>query len=403
MLNARSINAAVKAVTRPDAKASGGGEASSTKPAGQGASPPAPSGASKPVQRSDAEARYFAAAKSATDIAAATGLADRAKAAAKVGAATASTYAQVYERRMRRAPASGVTAEDLLRGVSRASWHSTRAAIMHHLAKEAAAAKAKQEAAFKAGNVPAATAWAQERLAIATIARDAMALDAPTERRKRLTKKETVPSDPDWRARVFEAATKAQKPGVAVLWATGCRPAEIATGVDVSSFEKDGKTFIRIDIPGAKVGEHSGQPQRHIIIDAASDPGSALLSVLGTAKRMTITRNADVLNNDFSRIRKRLRKTGGADWQVAPYSMRHQMSADAKVHFAEILNEDEAMDAVATLLGHRVTRSQGRYGHPSQAKGGTGLVSVTATHAIKPTHSDKPSRARAAPRPRSDP
>jgi len=336
----------------------------------KGAGAPFPAAASKP--RSEAEVRYFAAAKSATDVAAETDLAERAK--AKVGAATAATYAEVYARQMRRAPDADVTAAHLLKGVSRASWHGTRAAIMHHLAKEAAAAKRKQEAAYKAGALHEATQWAVEREALAIVARDAMAMDAPTERRPRQTKRSTVPTDPDWRAKVFEAATEAQKPGIAVLWASGCRPAEVESGVDVHVFEKDGRRMVCIDVPGAKVTEKSGQPRRRIIIDAASDPGSALISVMGDVDRMTIKRGAAVLNNDFARIRKRLKATGGADWQVAPYSMRHQMSADAKVHFAqEMPDEDAAVDAVATLLGHRVTRSQGRYGHPSQAKGGPAL------------------------------
>lgn len=189
-----------------------------------------------------------------------------------------------------------------------------------------------------------------------------------------------------------------------MLWATGCRPAEVESGVDVRIYEKEGRRLICIDVPGAKVTEKSGQPRRRIVLDGASDPGSALISIMGDADRMTIQRGAAVLNNDFSRIRKRLKKTGGADWQVSPYSMRHQMSADAKVHFAEAMpDEDAAVDAVATLLGHRVTRSQGRYGHPSQAKGGTGLIGVRATHEVKKTGSKPPSRdAQPTARPRSD-
>lgn len=367
----------------------------------EGAKTPPPAAMSKP--RSEAEKRYFAAAKYATDLAAGVQLVERG--AAKVSAATAETYAAVYARRLKNAPKKGATAEDLLRGVSRASWHSTRAAIMHHLAKEAREAKAGQEKAYKAGDIDAATAWAMSRASFAKTAADLMAMDAPKERRKRLTKRATVPTDPDWRATVFEAATEAQRPGVAVLWATGCRPAEVESGVDVHVFEKDGRRMVCIDVPGAKVTEKSGQPRRRIIIDAASDPGSALISVMGDADRMTIKRGAAVLNNDFARIRKRLKATGGADWQVAPYSMRHQMSADAKAHFAETMaDEDAAVDAVATLLGHLVTRSQGRYGHPSQAKGGTGLIGVSATHAVKKTGSPAPEKsARPAAKPRSDP
>lgn len=336
---------------------------------------------SSPRQPSKIEERYFGIAKMATAAAAETDLVTRAK--AQVSDATAATYAEVYARRLKRSSQGTVTAAALLEGVSRASWHGTRAAIMYRLAHDASTAKANAEAAFKAGNLKIATAWAERRYLLATIAKDVMKFSAPIERRKRQTKRATIPTDPDWRAKAFEVATYAQKAGVALLWASGCRPAEVESGVDVTLIEEEGRRLLRIDVPGAKVGEYSGQPKRVITIDANSDPGSALLSVMGELISITIRRKAAVLNNDFSRIRERMKRTGGADWSISPYSMRHQMSADAKVHFAEIFNEDEAVDSVATLLGHRVTRSQGRYGHPSQAKGGGGLVAVTATYEIK--------------------
>lgn len=320
----------------------------------------------------------------------------RAKEAANISATTAETYAATYARRKAVVEKGG----ELMKGVSRASWHSVRAAVMHGLALEAARAKSMQEKAYSSDDLDAAIAWAQRRRLLVDVATATGAAEPPKERKPRQTKRATLPDDPDWRQRVYDAATKAQKPGVAVAWASGCRPAELETGVDVTLSEG----LLHIDVPGRKVTEYSGQPQRCITIDPNSAPGRALLEILNGKTQMTVRRGAAVFNNDFSRIRERLRKTGGVIWSVSPYSMRHQMSADAKIHFKEILNEDEAIDAVASLLGHRVTRSQERYGHPSQAKGGGGLVAVKATHEIKENRAEfKRNPVPAAPRPRSDP
>lgn len=413
VLSARSINAGVKAVTaQPDApkptKAAPAAQAAEgavrrpvTAPvqerAGEGAVPPPPA-STKPATRQE---KYFAYVAETTRRASEPGvdLVKRAKEAGKISAASAEVYAATYARRKAVVEKGG----ELMRGVSRASWHATRAAVMHGLAIEAAEAKAAQEAAYKSGDLEEAIVWAKRRRAMVETAAAVMAAEKPEERKKRRTKRETVPTDPRWRERVFEAATPKQKKGVAVLWATGCRPAEIEAGVDVT---REGDV-LHIDVPGKKITEHSGQPHRRITIRADSDPGAALIGLMEGETVMHVQRKAVVLNNDFLRIRERLRKTGGADWAVSPYSMRHQMSADAKAHFGEILDEDAAIDTVASLMGHRVTRSQDRYGHPKQSKGGGGaILAVEATYEIKqskaPRKAIKNQRGPAAPS-RSDP
>lgn len=408
ILNAASMAKNVRAITsQPDAP-----KPTKAAPAAQAAegaerrpvTAPVPERAGEravaPPQPATRQEKYFAYVAETTRRASEPGvdLVKRAKEAGKISAASAEVYAATYARRKAVVEKGG----ELMRGVSRASWHATRAAVMHGLSIEAAEAKAEQEAAFKSGDLEGAIVWAQRRRRMVDTATSVMASEQPEERRKRKTKRETVPSDPGWRARVFEAATPNQKRGVAVLWATGCRPAEIESGVDVTH---DGDV-LHIDVPGKKVTEHSGQPHRRITIRADSEPGLALVGLLDGENAMTVKRKAVVLNNDFARIRARLQKTGGADWAISPYSMRHQMSADAKTHFADILDEDAAVDAVASLLGHRVTRSQERYGHPKQSKGGGGaVVAVEATYEIKQSRgaSIKRQRGRPAPSRPSDP
>ena len=113
--------------------------------------------------------------------------------------------------------------------------------------------------------------------------------------------RKTLPKSADWLSRAYEAATDAQKPAVAVLWASGCRPAEIAMGVDVS--KRKGGVLV-IEIPGAKVKDDAGQPRRSIAIKADSDAGKALLDVMGEKDRMTIIFSFAVLSSfldDYAR------------------------------------------------------------------------------------------------------
>lgn len=366
--------------------------------------------AEKPVEQSAAQqaprdketAQYFAYVAETTRRADAEGikLADRAKAAKAVSPETAATYAKISERRHRAVATKG---GHIMDGVSRASWHATRAALMHCIAVEAHEAKRLQEAAWKAGNKREAANQAVLRRQIVERAEVVMSAEQPEAKKKRQTKRETLPGDPAWREVVYRHATPEQRPGVAVVWATGCRPAELADGVDITIEDEDGTRVIHCDIPGKKVTLHSGQPHRRITILADSPQGRALVEILDQETTKTITRNAKVLNNDFARIRARMARKEGIHWDAAPYTMRHQMAADAKRYFRSFMGEDEAKEAVAKTLGHRVTRSQERYGHPRDATdSGSAIVSVSATHGIKKSRGEiEPQRA-AAPLPRSD-
>lgn len=358
--------------------------------------------AAQQVPKDEYEVKYFAYVAETTKRAAADkiGLVDRAKAAKAVSTETAATYAKISERRYK---AVAVKGGNIMDGVSRASWHPTRAALMHCIAVEAHDAKARQEAAWKAGNRQLAAKMANLRRELVERAEAIMSAEQPEVRKKRQTKRETLPGNPAWREVVYRHATPEQRPSVAVVWATGCRPAELADGVDITIEDEGGTRVIHCDIPGKKVSEYSGQPHRRITIFADSPQGRALAEILGKETTRTITRNAKILNNDFARIRARMARKEGIHWDAAPYTMRHQMAADAKAYFRSFMSEDEAKEVVAKTLGHRVTRSQERYGHPRDATGaGSAIVSVSATHEIKKSRGEiEPQRA-AAPLPRSD-
>jgi integrase len=295
------------------------------------------------------------------------GLVERIKAGGEVSEDTAETYAATTRRRIDLdAPGGG----RLMEGVSAASWHATRAALLWGAARAWHKAMRDQDAAQKAGDMAGAMTHARRALA-ATVAIEAVeAAERPAPTKRRASKRATLPAAEGWQRRVFDGATPAQRPAVALLWATGCRPAEIEKGVDVGR-DRQGRLIVRI--PGAKVhdGHGAGQPVRLLMIDEASPAGAALAAMLGDAPRMTVQRSATRLNKDFEAIRRRV---GGT---ASPYSMRHQVAADLKA----------VMEAenVAAALGHRVTRSQARYGSTRQAKGGAAIMAAQATHPVKET------------------
>lgn len=309
----------------------------------------------------------FALVKTAREMGTKSKLGDRAKAGDGVSDKTAKTYAATVTRRM---DLSGQGGGLLMAGVSASSWHATRAALTWGAARAWRDETQASDKAQRAGDIAAAIAHARRAIEAARAVKSVEAAERPTQTQKRKSKRATLPRAPGWQGRVLEAATLTQKPAVAVLWATGCRPAEIEQGVDVFRDDK-GRMIVRI--PGAKIheGHGAGQPFRHLLIDESTEAGAALAAILGDAKKITVQRGAARLNKDFASIRDRI---GGS---AAPYSMRHQAAAELK----KTMEPKE----VAAALGHRVTRSQSRYGAVKQAKGGGAIKAARATYPVKET------------------
>ena len=323
----------------------------------------------------------YAMVKATAEIARDLGVVDRARAAQTVSEKTSRTYERAAARRIdMRSPELG----QLMDGVSARSWHATRAALLHVAATRYVELRRACDQAQKDGDLErAARAAVLARRAVDVIRRVENA-ERPELDRKRATKRGSLPKAMDWQARIWDAATPVQRPAVAVLWASGCRPAELEAGVDVIRRDRpDGRILIELRIPGAKVTGHSGQPMRHIAIDGKSPQGAALLAALDGRMSMTIQRGARRLNADFADLRSR---TG---LKVSPYSMRHQVAANLKAQFGS-----NKAEKVAEAMGHVTTRSQSRYGSTRQAQqSGSGVLAVRA---IRPVKETRPGR-RAAP------
>lgn len=199
------------------------------------------------------------------------------------------------------------------------------------------------------------------------------------------SKKHLVPKLPaDWRQRVF-AATETSRPAsmlrksVALLWITGCRPAEIEKGVSVYA---QGQHLI-VHITGAKVGiidngvtkSQRGIEGRKLKISANQNEASELLFKLANdaGGKILVKYDAVALSNKVSEAAKKaLKKKGNG---VSPYCYRHAMGSDLK--------SCDAIDDVtrAQVMGHLSVESLARYGRRRRGGGGPSPVQAVRTTA----------------------
>lgn len=243
----------------------------------------------------------------------------------------------------------------LMEGVTAASWHTVRAAVLHQLAEEYR--RWRKVGDKEPDFAKAVEAAKRARRAVLAFERVAKMERPPREPAPSRSKGRTLPAL-SWQEQVMASATVKQKPFIALMWATGCRPAEIERGVTVRRVHGG----IEIEIPGAKVTATNGQPRRRILIDARSPAGMHLGIALGARQEIEMSRKAKRIGNDFADIRRR---TGLA--AVSAYSFRHQVSADLKAAGVE-------KNAIAQVLGHASERTQGRYGRPSRGQAGGGII-----------------------------
>lgn len=181
----------------------------------------------------------------------------------------------------------------------------------------------------------------------------------------------------DWRDQLFAVATSIELPPVIILALTGCRPGELATGVQV---ETQGDQLL-LTILGSKVSENNGQPIRKILLDPAH-PWVKLLKVCCAGQEAVIT--VCFPEAKLNRLLTRLAKTAMArspafgsawDYRISAYSFRHQVAADLKALGA-------ASSRIAEVLGHRSERTQTCYGqsHQGRAGGVSPIIGVSATY-----------------------
>ncbi|MFM0480746.1 site-specific integrase [Paraburkholderia strydomiana] len=210
---------------------------------------------------------------------------------------------------------------------------------------------------------------------------------------------------PEWRESIWLAASTSEwqqsrpqlMPALAVLWLTGCRPAELEHGIELLA----GRSELVVKITGAKCvdadGRMRGQPARHIgfNIDAAANPALRFLHVLAGQNvvdgigRLTITHDKDYLYNSVVALGKnafpKLRT------RISPYCFRHQIASDLK---AATSDREITLEQAAKIMGHLSDYSIGVYGNAIHGRRGRSrriqVPFVSATRPVK--HSPKVDR-----------
>ncbi|VWC89020.1 hypothetical protein BLA50215_01757 [Burkholderia lata] len=216
------------------------------------------------------------------------------------------------------------------------------------------------------------------------------------------TKKPALKSLPaTWREDMWERASQPEwrqsRPqllsALALLWLTGCRPAEIERGVQIGL---RGNLLV-IEVAGAKCidagNRDRGQPKRHygFKIDMEAHPALMFLSALAATNtingtgRCWITHDADYLYNSVVALGKsvfpKLRT------RVSPYCFRHQVASDLKA------DPDVLLEDAAKFMGHLSDYSIGKYGHAVHGRKGVGRVKALAVQTSRPIkHSAKVDR-----------
>lgn len=210
---------------------------------------------------------------------------------------------------------------------------------------------------------------------------------------------------PDWRESVWQAAStpewRQSRPqliqALAVLWITGCRPAELEQGIELLAARRE----LVVKITGAKCadagGRMRGQPTRHIgfKIDAAANPALCFLYALASQNvvdgigKLTITHNKDYLYNSVVALGKsvfpKLRT------RISPYCFRHQIASDLK---AATSDREITLEQAAKVMGHLSDYSIGVYGNAVHGRRGRGgRIKVPFVSAARPIkHSPKVDR-----------
>lgn len=175
---------------------------------------------------------------------------------------------------------------------------------------------------------------------------------------------------PTWRADFWKnfPEKSPHRLALALLSTTGCRPSELAKGIEV---ELDEHNNLKVTIRGTKTHDgRYGQDYRELTIMVESKEALFLQkSVVANAGTLHVAiKSPKALSEAVRRHSKKLwprRK-----YVVSPYSFRHQFAADLK--------NDLYPEEIAMAMGHSVCKTQQHYGTRNQGRSGIPLLMVTS-------------------------
>lgn len=278
-----------------------------------------------------------------------------------VSQSTASRYAHTVEQMRER----GQRPED---AACKSSFEFRRAALVHETRKEVRTALRDLDKSKRSGNLgQAADAYNRVRSGLDTLRRYPPSTGSrdrdlerssafrgpsrPPEERSNGKRASLVGLPDDWRDKVQAQVRSHDRPAVAAMAITGCRPSE-ARGIKV---RQDADT-VTLEIRGAKVDDDRGIKTRSISIQKSeleqSQAGRDLADWLGNRECRTISHPGST-----EAFRERVARAGdraGLE-QVSAYTYRHAEARDLKQAGTD-------RDEIAARLGHRSERSQSVYG-----------------------------------------
>lgn len=196
----------------------------------------------------------------------------------------------------------------------------------------------------------------------------------------------------DWRERIFNAAVGRKKTrpsrlpeALAILWATGLRPAELQMGIEYAIHNGQ----IAFKIRGAKVGKidngngtyERGIEERIIFVNAKLNAGTKYLFenlVNQNKKKTSFAYNKTSIRNRVNEIGREILSKLKEPPSISPYSFRHAMGSDLK-------SCDELTDVQrAKVMGHLSVESLESYGR--RRRGGGGVSPVLDVQASAEPH-----------------
>jgi hypothetical protein len=201
-----------------------------------------------------------------------------------------------------------------------------------------------------------------------------------SERRKKRSKRIALRGLPtDWREQICRRGANGRYGNA--LWVTaltGCRPAELKKGIEISFCGNSPlEQKVRIHVKGAKVRKGQGQDSRSLIY-VADGSNPATQHFLDTLRSRSLDQMTVAVKNgdNFS---AEIRRLAALLWPRHPHHIsaicfRHQIAADAKKHLSS--------ESASALLGHRSARTKKNYGTAAQARSSWMPVAIEVPHPI---------------------
>lgn len=286
--------------------------------------------------------------------------------------------------------------DEALNTAKKSSWQAMRAALLHSTRASLESKLGEQDALQRAnkalemlGRPVDLAIWKDS---VNQVQHSCLALqkvlDAklPIEGRiDRHTKRQDMRRLPiDWREQII-ARMPRYAPATLTAAVTGCRPAELVNGIDLTI--RGGNLVARIK--GSKVDVTAGKGQEWREISWPADHENSMIRDLANQTKaaggslvVTIASASNFsksMSNAAARIWPR-RKTS-----ITPYCMRHQAAADMKA--AGGLSSVE----ISAALGHLSDVTKSTYGHAGMGRAGG--VSPASVLAARPVKISEPSKA----------